>query len=235
MPTSSACNHNDDPILANRQAIFDTLSQLVDPLSRTMPQSEIVVHDLDKLPDSIIAIGGDVTHRKIGDPATDTLLAEAAKGQVRTKLNYHTTLPDGRELRSTTIAIHDSDGNVFATLCINSEISLWKQLADVAGTMTGGIQPTHSKENFVQNVDQLAKLVLDQAIEEQNIPVELMKKEHKLRALQKARDNGIFLLRDAADTVADRLHVSRFTIYNYLKELDEGAEDNQPSLSPKYT
>ncbi|PJM74426.1 helix-turn-helix transcriptional regulator [Bifidobacterium simiarum] len=228
--------HNAQPdttltIAEERKAIFNALKQLAEPLSKVMPQTEVAIHDLSKLPNSIVAISGNVTGREEGSPATDMLLTEAANGRVRTQMNYHTKLPDGRELRSTTIAIPDSNGDVFATLCINSEVSVWHQISDIAEMMAGAAPEPQPKENFVQNVNELADLILDKAIEAQNVPVELMKKEHKLRALQIARDNGMFLLRDAADTVAERLHVSRFTVYNYLKELDEAAETQDQSTS----
>ncbi|PLS31267.1 YheO-like protein [Bifidobacterium margollesii] len=224
----SGQSHVDMTIAKEHEAIFNALKQLADPLSKVMPQTEVAIHDLSKLPNSIVAISGNVTGREEGSPATDMLLTEAANGRVRTQMNYHTKLPDGRELRSTTIAIPDSNGDVFATLCINSEVSVWHQLSDIAEMMMGEAPETQPKENFVQNVNELADIILDKAIASQNVPVELMKKEHKLKALQIARDNGIFLLRDAADTIAEHLHVSRFTIYNYLKELDESEESQDP-------
>ena len=41
--------------------------------------------------------------------------------------------------------------------------------------------------------------------------------------VRELRDRGFFLLRDAAETAGHALGVSRFTIYNYLNEI-EGAE-----------
>lgn len=201
--------------------IFRALSQLVEPLAASLPDSEVVVHDLTKIPNSIVAIANSLTGRKPGDPATDMLLGEAAKGTVSTKINYATSLSDGRRLRSTTIAITDSEGNTFAALCINSDVSGWRQVARISNSMLGTQDDQNEQEeNFARNVNDLGDLILDKAIAEQGIPVDLMRKEHKLNVLRDARDGGVFLLRDAAGTVAKKLGISRFTVYNYLKDID---------------
>lgn len=205
--------------------MFKTLEQLLIPLSSVFPDSEVVIHDLSKIPNSILAIANSQTGRKAGDPATDMLLADAAQNRVRTRLNYRTTLADGRNLRSTTIAIHDSNGTVFAALCINSDTSAWKAISEIVEHMVGetAMEEPATEENFVQTVNELGDLIVDKAIAEQGIPVGLMRKEHKLKVIKGARDSGFFLIRDAADTMARKLGISRFTVYNYLKELEDEA------------
>lgn len=76
-------------------------------------------------------------------------------------------------------------------------------------------------EAFVHSLDDLANIVLDRAIAGQGVPVELMTKSHKKEVIRQAKEQGFFFLRDAAETLADRLQISRFTVYNYLKEIDE--------------
>jgi predicted transcriptional regulator YheO len=220
------------------EEIFRVLSQLTKPLAESLPDTEVVVHDLTKIPNSIVAIAHSLTGRKPGDPATDMLLADAAKGSVRTKVNYGTSLSDGKRLRSTTIAVTDSKGNTFAALCINSDVTGWEQVARISNFMLGTQRgQNETEENFARSVNDLGDLILDKAIAEQGIPVNLMRKEHKLNVLRGARDGGVFLLRDAAGTVAKKLGISRFTVYNYLKELDtasgeqHGGDSNKPNAA----
>jgi len=98
------------PDAAGGRGVFAVLEQLVGPLERSLPGSaEVVLHDLAALPDSIIAIEGDITGRRPGDPATDRLLEAAAGGDLRTRIGYRTTSPTGRSLLSTTIIIRDAD------------------------------------------------------------------------------------------------------------------------------
>ena len=89
------------------------------------------------------------------------------------------------------------------------------------GQGTGSAEADSTGETFVHNLDDLANIVLDRAVASQGVPVELMTKSHKKEVIRQAKEQGFFFLRDAAETLADRLQISRFTVYNYLKEIDE--------------
>ena len=248
---------------AERALIIQSLAQLVEPLASLMADCEVVVHDLSQVPNTIVAIAGGLTGRKVGDPATDVLLKQMAEGRVRTMVNYSSVLPDGRRIRCATIAVKDSRGNPVAALCINSNVAIWSGLlkicqqmlygsvdassvpkseaeldedldqnqqrgAEKAGSETGQIgqgagsaEADSAGEAFVHNLDDLANIVLDRAVASQGVPVELMTKNHKKEVIRQAKEQGFFFLRDAAETLADRLQISRFTVYNYLKEIDE--------------
>ncbi len=197
---------------------------VVEPLGRSLPPgTEVVLHDLALLPDSIVAVWGDVTGRRVGDPATDVLLEQASTGTFRDMVGYRTHLPDGRTLRSTTAIVRSPAGDPVAALCINADVTVWQSLAELAQSMTGSVpaEPdAPSGEVFARDVDELAAHLIDEAIREQHVPVGLMKKEHKLAVVRALRERGMFLLRDAVETVAASLGVTRFTIYNYLNEID---------------
>jgi predicted transcriptional regulator YheO len=223
-----------------RAWLIDLFGELIEPIGRSLPlSSEVVLHDLALLPDSIVAVHGDVTGRRVGDPATDLLLQRAVTGELDTVVGCHTDLPDGRSMRSTTMIIRDRAGQPVAALCINSDLSMWQSLARVASAMTsppgggaadaapfppveqgqgGGGQPG---EVFARDVDELAAHLIHQAIRHQGVPVDLMKKEHKLEVVRDLQGRGLFMLRDAVEMIASSLQVTRFTIYNYLNELDD--------------
>ena len=123
---------------ADREAVFAVLSQLVGPLGRSLPGPvEIVLHDLAALPNSIVAIEGDVTGRRPGDPATDRLLETAASGSFETRTGYRTTSPSGRSLLSTTIVIRDAAGRPAAALCINRDVTDWQIIGSAARSILG--------------------------------------------------------------------------------------------------
>ncbi len=169
------------------------------------------------------------TARRVGDPATDVLLEQASTGVFRDMVGYRSRLPDGRTLRSTTAIVRDSNGGPVAALCINADITVWQSIEELARSMTGSVAPepgAPSGEVFARDVDELAAHLIDEAIREQRVPVELMKKEHKVAVVRTLRERGMFLLRDAVETVAAALGVTRFTIYNYLNEID--ARDAAP-------
>ena len=53
------------------------------------------------------------------------------------------------------------------------------------------------------------------------MPVSLMRKAHKVDAVRSLKRRGFFMLRDAVEMAARALGVTRFTIYNYLNEIEE--------------
>lgn len=217
------------------------LTELAAPLQASIPgPAEVVVHHLPSLPHSIGAIAGNVTGREVGDPATNTLLEAAASQSLRTHVGYETTAPDGRALTSTTIIINTQDGSPIAALCINRDVTgirYAERVLHELSTCTGverapddddaphgeHAAPTstdQSPEAFVHSIDELASLLLRTAIPDQGEPGELSR-EQKIAAVRSLKKRGFFLLRDAAEKAATALGVSRFTIYNYLNEIDD--------------
>lgn len=219
------------------ERLIAVFSDLVAPLGKALPaSSEVVLHDLSRLPNSIVAIYGDVTGRRVGDPATDLLLQLTIAGDFDHQDAYETVLPDKRRMRSTTMIIRDVAGNPAAALCINTDLSSWIAVHDIARAMLGAVAERPEKsipdaaapvtETFVRDVEELAQQLLSTALADAGVPVELMQKRHKIAVVRDLRARGMFLLRDAVETVATALNVTRFTIYNYLNEL--GEDDDAP-------
>ena len=216
------------------EQVLATLATLVEPLSRTLPDdSEVVLHDLRRLPNSIVAIAGDVTGRRVGGPATDLLLRKAAAGTLDTTVGYETRLPDGRSLRSTTVVVRDGQGVAVAALCINSDVMIWRALGAIAESMlpdeSSTEQPTDQPtdqstdqsrdEKFFRDIDELAQHLLAEAIDASEAPVDLMQKKHKIAVVKDLKDRGFFMLKESVGMAAQALQVTRFTVYNYLNEL----------------
>lgn len=197
-------------------------------------RAEVVLHDLRRLPNSIVAISGDVTGRRIGGPATDVLLDLMREGSESSLINYRTEYPEGRPLRSSTLLIRDGAGAIIGALCINADISDWVQVRDTVESLLGDARARWPSpqvfppspdvrmpagERFATNVSDLASYLVERAIADQGVAVDLMRKEHKLRVVQTLERDGFFEIRDAVPMLARALLVSRFTIYNYMKEL----------------
>jgi len=220
------------------EALLTLLANVVASVGSALPPNiEIVLHDLAKLPNSIVAVSGDVTHRSVGDPATDVLLRAVVSGTADTMSGYETQLDDGRQMRSSTLIVRNASNAQIAALCVNADISSWIMLRDLASASINPSyspsQPTQARapgvsagpggEKFVTDVDELAAHLVREAIASADVPVSLMKKKHKLGVVAELRARGMFLLRDAVEMVSTSLDVSRFTIYNYLNELEDEA------------
>lgn len=210
--------------------ILQTLSALVEPLAAILPgETEVVLHDLRLLPNSIVAIAGNLTGRCVGGPATDMLLRASANGSYSTTLGYSSRHPDGRELRSSTLIFRDSGDTAVAAMCINNDTRSWRVAAELARSMLpwtkADVDQTGADdgEEFLRDVDELAQRVLSRAIAAVDVPVDLMQKRHKLAVVQDLKGRGFFLLKESVETAAQALGVTRFTVYNYLNEIDQAA------------
>ncbi|QRP44685.1 aminotransferase class V-fold PLP-dependent enzyme [Amycolatopsis sp. FDAARGOS 1241] len=193
---------------AATHALLTSLIPAVDGLAAMLgPGNEVLLHDLSRLPDSIVAIAGDVTGRTVGGPMTDLLLGLVRRGTTQDLTNYQTHGPDGRPIRSSTLFLRDADGAAVGCLCVNSETS-----ADGAAALARA-------ETFPPDVDSLQRFLVDRAIGKAGIPVELMKKRHKAAVVRELDEAGFFLIKDAVDHLATHLDVTRYTIYNYLNEI----------------
>ena len=115
------------PLSDDGARVLEVLTSIIQPLAASLPaNTEVVLHELGRLPNSVIAIAGNVTGRRIGDPATDLLLEQLRNvDRERDRIGYHNVLPDGRQLRSTTMIVSDKAGTPVAALCINSDVSPW--------------------------------------------------------------------------------------------------------------
>lgn len=207
------------------RAVLDLVSQLVEPLAEALG-GEVVLHDLTHLPDSVHAIAGGLTDRSVGAPATDLLLAHTQAGAETNIIGYATELPGNREGRSSTIIVRlPSDGTPVAALCLNIDVTDLRDAHRLLGSLLANgsdePQPRREQESFPRSVGELTVRMIREAVDDAGVPVSLMKKQHKIQVVSTLRDRGVFQVKDSVEAVADAIEVSRFTVYNYLNELDE--------------
>lgn len=239
------------PPTAEASSVLRHLGAITPALAAALgPDVEVVLHDLSRLPDSIVAVGGNLTGRKVGGPMTDLMLRRIREHRTEDILRYRVS-HHGRTFQSSTIFLRDLEHRPYACLCLNTDISgmlnLHQALSDVLGGMAalgpGRTAPTDlgaaatedadppgtpsgqgfdHGEVFARSVDELADAVVQQAVARLGIPIQLMQKVHKLEVVRAADQSGLFMIRSAVDSIAGTLGVSRYTIYNYLNELRSG-------------
>ena len=172
------------------------------------PGNEVLLHDLSRLPDSIAAIAGDLTHRTVGGPMTDLLLGLIRRGTTQDLINYRTNSPDGRPIRSSTLFLRDADGVAIGCLCVNSvepeavsaEVPQREETFPARRRQSAAVPGGPRHPRSVQEASE-------------------MKKHHKSAVVRELDEAGFFLIRDSVDHVAGQLDVTRYTIYNYLNEV----------------
>ncbi|MFF8999770.1 transcriptional regulator [Streptomyces achromogenes] len=181
---------------------------------------EVVLHDLRDPEHAIRAIENNLSGRQVGDPATELGLARIADpdypGVVQ---NYPNRFPDGRPAKSTSIGIKNAAGEYVAALCLNLDVSVLSPVTLALSNLVA--TDTEHRERPLETLRdrttrELREAVEARAAERAATPRSLSREEKRALVRQLQRD-GYFDSRDAAQTIADLLGVSRATVYNYAK------------------
>ncbi|MEU6671185.1 PAS domain-containing protein [Streptomyces sp. NPDC046727] len=181
---------------------------------------EVVLHDLRDPDHAIRAIENNLSGRQVGDPATELGLARIADPEYPGVIqNYPNRFPDGRPAKSTSIGIKNAGGEYVAALCLNLDVSVLSPvtlaLSNLVATDTEHRdQPLETLRD--RTARELREAVETRAAERAATPRSLSRDDKKALVRQLQRD-GYFDSRDAAQTIADLLGVSRATVYNYAK------------------
>ncbi|MFF7969839.1 PAS domain-containing protein [Streptomyces sp. NPDC007905] len=181
---------------------------------------EVVLHDLRDPRHAIRVIENNLSGRGVGDSATELGLARIADPQYPSVIqNYPNRFPDGRPAKSTSIGIKGSSGQYIAALCLNLDVSVLSPvtlaLSNLVATDTEHRdQPLETLRD--RNARELRQAVEALAAERGGTPRSLSR-ETKKALVRQLHEDGYFDSRDAAQTIADLLGVSRATVYNYTK------------------
>ncbi|MBG0777236.1 MAG: PAS domain-containing protein [Desulfovibrionaceae bacterium] len=183
---------------------------------------EVAVHDLEDIEHSLVYIAGKVTGRKPGAPITDlayTMIREHGDN-APDLLTYRTVTKTGRTLKCSTVFVRNDAGHIQACYCINQDITdfLSAKAALDEFTQNEERQMETRQETFAETVDEIVEsLVLECATRMGKHPAS-MSREERVDLVRELTLKDVFKFRGAAETIASILGVSRYTVYNYLKE-----------------
>ncbi len=208
-------------LTAKDLATLESIKPIVDGIAALLGENcEVLLHSLENLDRSIVHIAnGHITGRSVGSPITDLgmkVLREATSGNKDVVGSYYSKTADGKTLRSVTVLIRNEKKKPIGFLCINFNMSA--PILSILKSFDLPAAQTETPENFATNIEELIQTTLHDAIISINshkaIP-NLSKNKIIVNELDK---KGIFSIRGAIDIVARELSVSRYTIYNYLRE-----------------
>jgi predicted transcriptional regulator YheO len=216
---------------ARAAQIIEIVGPIIVPLARALaPRTEVVLHDLTRMPGTIAAIGGNITGRSIGGPATDLGLRTFSSGWNEHLIGYRTETNDGLPMRSSSIFFRADSGRAVVCLCMNTDVSEVVRAQELLRALSAitTIDPSLRSdempaEKFPASVDDLAQGILSEAVSEIGLPIDEMMKRHKVEVVRRLRERGFFTMRESVPIAAQHLGVGRHTIYNYLNEIEEQA------------
>jgi predicted transcriptional regulator YheO len=189
---------------------------------------EVVVHDTSDLEHSIVWVQGDVTGRRVGGMMTDLGLEMLRTGRTHPLFNYTTYTESGKTLRSASIWLRDPDGEIFGGFCINLDVTPILALREFSRDLAPEDSAYDLSEAHVSDLGDMIDTMIAECEYRMGRPAREMNKDHRVEVVRFLDERGAFQVRNSAAIVANRLGVTRKTIYNYLREI---APEDQPAAA----
>lgn len=209
----------DHEILASYEAVVDGLAMLIGG------HCEIVLHSLEDLKCSAVRIAnGEHTGRKVGSPISDLalrMLHDMAGEDSSVSRAYFTRAKNGVLMKSVTIAIRNREQRLIGLLCINMNLDVpFSQIMQTF--IPPETQDIATSVNFASSVDDLVAQTLEFTIEEVNADRSVSNNAKNRQIVLNLYEKGIFDIKDAINQVADRLNISKHTVYLYIRQFKSG-------------
>jgi predicted transcriptional regulator YheO len=211
-------------LTAEDKTILNALEPVADAVANLFGSNcEVLIHSLEDLSTSVVKIcNGEVTGRSVGSPLTALgieLLKNATNLESDVVSNYVTRHTDGKMIKSATALIRNGTKPI-GMFCINYNLSA--PLLDVIQNISfveADNQENSKSEHFVMNAVDLIRHSLNNAINQISPKRSLSPQEKNKQIVSELLNQGIFDVKGAVDIVANELGVSRYTIYNYIREV----------------
>lgn len=209
----------DFEILKSYEAVVDGLATFIGS------HCEIVLHSLQDLKCSAIRIAnGENTGRQVGSPITDLalrMLHDMTGADSSVSKCYFTRAKGGALMKSVTIAIRNRNQRVVGLLCINMNLDV--PFSQIMSTfIPPSSQDISSQVNFASSVEDLVMQTLEYTIEEVNADRGVSNNAKNRQIVLNLYEKGIFDIKDAINQVAERLNISKHTVYLYIRQFKNG-------------
>ncbi len=207
--------------------VLELINQIGEAIALTFgPNCEVCISDLDRPDEAVLYIyNGHVTGREVGSP-----LIQEAKNRVQNTnenvyINYKKTIRrNGPSLKSSTIV--KTIGNRHIAFCINYDCT---DMENIQYALMQFLQTTSNQDDMdilgINTPSALAPII-EGCIQEMHKPVKEFKKADRIAVVRELDQMGILQIQNSVRLMANALGVSRYSIYNYIKEVRE-ADANQ--------
>lgn len=209
----------------NREEALDFMNRVAKGIAVTFGGScETLIHDMSVPGHPIIAIyNGHVTGREAGS-IVDVLGSTKDVDDIVSGVdfvNHLAVTPEGRQIKSSTFQLVGDDYKY--ALGINFDFTdlvnanrLFLGLMNVGGDLQSAIW---------QAGEGMLSEVFDEALAIVGKPLEEMGKKDRMKLIRLLKDKNAFNIQKSVPFVSEKLGVSRYTVYNYLNELDKNGQE----------
>jgi predicted transcriptional regulator YheO len=210
------------------EEIIDALKPVVKGIALLVGSDcEVVLHSFKDMEHSVVAIeNGHITGRKIGSSVTDSgleIIEEILSEGKSIVGPYRGIAPNGRPLRSVTVPIRNKRGRLIGALCMNFDIGKVINIKSLIDSLTVFPDEKMITEDIDKStslsVEELMKEIFKEVLHATGAKGDLPPHERNRLIVKELYRRRFFQIKDAVDLVAKKLGISRFTIYNYIREL----------------
>ena len=133
---------------------------------------------------------------------------------------YFTRAKSNGLMKSVTIAIRNQQQRIIGLLCININLDV-----PVSQFIRSFIPPASQEEtsnvNFASSVEELVVQTMEKTIEEVTADRLVANNNKNRQIVVSLFEKGIFDIKDAINLVAERLDISRHTVYLYIRQIKQ--------------
>lgn len=204
----------------NRDQCLEFLKRLADGMCLMMGKHcEVVIHDMKNFERSVLYINnGHVTNRNIGDKFKVLGIKDVGEFFNGTDLiNCKAVTNDNRSLKSSTFHVKTDDYH-FAVGINYDYTNLSFFNLELEDFLKVGEDINEAIDDHAIS-DHLLESTFEEAVKTIGKPVALMNKQDRLNVVRFLDEQGIFTVQKSIPLISEKLNVSRFSIYNYLKEI----------------
>ncbi len=216
-------------------SLLDRYISIADLIVKTFGDDvEVVLHDLRHPQNSVVYVANSrVTGRAVGE-SFQYLISKAldsTDSDDSMLANYYFE-QNGRKIRSSSLFIRDDAGELIGALCINIDTTRALAQAKWLESLVPGLQLSisHVDKNEdrqssgrTDDILQTVNALIDRILEDNPNP---KNREERLQLIGFMETRGVFLVKGALDRVAEKLKMSKVTLY---ADLDEVRKNNNRS------
>ena len=207
----------------SREEAFELLCRLAQGIAGMFGDNcETLVHEMEgNRIKNVVIFNGHVSGRSAGSTLSiygkDTMEDDADGTNLdQDFLNQMVVTPSGKNIKSSTFHVRGADFHY--ALGINYDVTVMGQMRHVLENFTeaaGSLMISISEERSD------LESIFNACLEVFSKPPARMRKADRLALVALLKEKGAFHLQRSVPYVAERMGVSKYTIYNYLNELEQ--------------
>lgn len=199
------------------------------PMARLIFQTfgahcEVIIHDFSKPQSSVVYTENNVvTNRHVGESFTEYFVKEVLLSRKFSDdccANYIMEGKDGKKIKSSTVLIRDLNHRVIGAFCVNIDLTQITGFMAALGTLLGlpeSVTPAEGEVEVLPSIREIVNDIIDKTIGDQD--VDSMSRDQKIELIRFMYEKEIFTIKGTTEKVAERMRISKVTVYSYLDEI----------------